>query len=311
MDHEATIFIAGHQEAKEQAIIEYFEAEGYRRLLTAGAVDLDTLNRQAVDDFFKDYQPEYVILDSLASQDTAKPPHRPAEYFLMNMMSQTQIIDAAYRLGSKKLLYLADSDVYPRQCPQPMREDYVVTGPLDPQSQSSAISQIAGIAMCEAYRLQYRFNAVVAIAPSIYGPRKEEGDDQSGFLSDLVELFIQAAADRREKVRVLKNPDIRREFLFSEDFASACEFLMRHYEEAEPINIGSGVDIATRDLAEMIRDISGFEGTIEYDEKIQDEDFQRLLEVSPIQTRGWMAKTVLREGLVRLWEAALKKGLLI
>ncbi len=310
MDTQATIFVAGDQGIKERALVDHLEAEGYHRVITISSVDLDILNREAVDRFFKDCRPEYVILNSLVSPETAMMQQRPAEHFFLNMLSQAHIIDAAYRYGCKKLLYTADSGVYPRQCPQPMRVEYIATGPMDPRVQTSAVSQIAGISMCQAYRKQYNFNAVVAVSPSVYGPHEEAEGEPCGFLSETVAGFVQAVAQGQGRVRIVKNPDLRREFLFSGDFAHACEFLMHQYDEAVPVNIGSGVDVAIREAVDMAREISGFEGEVEYDDRNVDEDFQRLLDVNPIQMMGWMAKTVLREGLVQLWESSVKKGLL-
>jgi len=310
MDSQATIFIAGDQGIKERALVDHLQAEGYSRLLTISSVDLDILNRGAVENFFKEYHPEYVILNSLASPETAMAYQRPAEHFFLNMLSQTHMIDAAYRYGSKKLLYVADSDVYPRQCPQPMRVEYIATGPLDPLLQVNAVSQIAGISMCQAYRRQYSFNAVVAVSPSVYGPQKDVESEPYGFLSEMIGILVQAVAEKQKRVRIVKSPELRREFLFSGDFAHACEFLMHQYDEAMPVNIGSGVDLPVHEMVDMAREICGFEGEVEFDDRNIDEDFQRLLEVNPIQMMGWMAKTVLREGLVQLWESSVKKGLL-
>jgi GDP-L-fucose synthase len=192
-----------------------------------------------------------------------------------------------------------------------MREEYIAAGPLCPYNRANAIAQAAGIAMCQVYRKQYQFNAVVAVSSMVYGPSGGEDEGRQGFLSEMIDLFVEAVAENAKKVRIVRNPDVRREFLFSADFAEACEFLLRHYDGKEPVNIGSGVDVSIRDLAEMIKDISGFEGAIEYDGRAHDEDFQRLLDVASLHTMGWMARTVLREGLVRLWETSYKKGLLI
>lgn len=310
MDAQAAIFIVGNRDIKERALVSHLKAEGYSRLLTANSIDLDVLNRDAVDRFFKEYHPGYVIFNSLASPETAMTRQRPAEHFFLKMLSQTHVIDAAYRYGSKKLLYVADSDVYPRQCPQPMRVEYIATGPVDPRVQTNAVSQIAGISMCQAYRKQYNFNTVVAVFPPVYGPWEEADGEPRGFLSETVAGFVEAAAQGQKRVRVAKNPDARREFLFSGDFARACEFLMHQYDEAAPVNIGSGVDIAIREAVDMAREISGFEGEVVFEDRNIDEDFQRLLDADPIQLMGWMAGTVLREGLVRLWESSAKKGLL-
>ncbi len=290
MDEQSVIFISGDHGLKARAIAEHFGSLGYRRLLTSRSTGLDILSCEAVDDLFKEYHPDYVIISPLAPEEPSGVDDRPAEYFLMNMLGQAHVIDAAYRHGSKKLLYLADGDVYPRQCPQPMREEYIAAGPLCPYNRANAIVQAAGIAMCQVYRQQYQFNAVVAVSSMVYGPLSEEDEGRQGSLPEMIDLFVEAVAERAKKVRIVQNPDVRREFLFSADLAEACEFLLRHYDGKEPVNIGSGVDVSIRDLAEMIKDISGFEGTIEYDARKHDEDFQRLLDVTSLHTMGWMPR---------------------
>jgi GDP-L-fucose synthase len=290
MDSGSRIYVAGHRGLVGSAIVRALNGAEYRNLIVAGRDAVDLRNRSAVDAFFDAQRPEYVFL--AAANDTA-----PADFLYDNLMIQTNVIDSAFRHGVTKLLFLGSSCIYPRLAPQPIREEYLLTGPLEPTNEWYAIAKIAGIKMCQAFRKQYGFNAISLMPTNLYGPGDNFDLRSSHVLPALLRKFVDAAEQGAPEVIVWGSGSPRREFLHVDDLAAACLHLMRHYNEPEPINVGTGEDVTIRELAEMIRRLTGFAGTLTWDSSKPDGTPRKLLDVSRLSALGWKAHIPLETGL--------------
>ncbi|HDM78405.1 MAG TPA: GDP-L-fucose synthase [Deltaproteobacteria bacterium] len=301
MDKASKIFVAGHRGLVGSAILRKLQTEGYSNIVTRTREELDLRDQQAVNRFFEEERPEYVFLAAAKVGGILANSTCPADFIRDNLQIQTNVIDAAYRYGVKKLLFLGSSCIYPRNAPQPMKEEYLLTGSLEPTNEWYAIAKIAGIKMCQAYRRQYGFNAICVMPTNLYGPGDNFDLKTSHVIPALIRKFHEAKAEGKSHVVVWGTGNPRREFLYVDDLADALLFLMEHYNSEEIINVGIGKDITIRELAELIREVVGYEGDIVFDLSKPDGVPRKLLDVSRIHALGWQAKTPLREGLEKTY----------
>jgi len=306
---DALIYVAGHSGLVGSAIARRLEQEGYSNLLLRSRSELDLISQASVEEFFKKEKPDYVFLAAAKVGGILANNNYPADFIYTNLMMQTNVIHSAYRYGVKKLLFLGSSCIYPKFAPQPMKEEYLLTGPLEPTNEPYAIAKIAGIKMCQSYNRQYCTNFISVMPTNLYGPNDNFELDTSHVLPALIRKFHEAKLNDAKSVTVWGSGSPYREFLYVDDLADACVFLMKNYN-AHPesdlglsiINVGTGEDIMIKDLAWMIKGIVGFEGDIEWDGSKPDGTPRKLLDVNKINTLGWKTKTSLDEGIRKTYE---------
>lgn len=294
---QSLIYVAGHRGLVGRAILRRLEADGYQNLITRTHSELDLTNQSAVDAFFEAEQPEFVFLAAAKVGGIHANDTYPAEFIRDNLMIQCNVIDAAYRNGTKKLAFLGSSCIYPKFAPQPMKEEHLLTGELEPTNEWYAIAKIAGIKMCQAYRRQYGFNAISLMPTNLYGPGDNFNLANSHVLPALIRKFHEARETGASGVSVWGTGTPRREFLHVDDLADACLQLMKHYEGEGFVNVGVGNDVAIGELAALVKDVVGFEGEIIYDRSKPDGTPRKLLDVSRLRALGWKARISLRDGI--------------
>ncbi|HVY94893.1 MAG TPA: GDP-L-fucose synthase [Bryobacteraceae bacterium] len=297
MDSGSRIFVAGHRGLVGSAIVRALNGAGYRNVIVAGRDSVDLRNRAAVDAYFSSERPEYVFLAAAKVGGILANDTYPADFLYENLMIQTNVIDSAFRHSVTKLLFLGSSCIYPRLSPQPIREEYLLTGPLEPTNEWYAIAKITGIKMCQAYRKQHGFNAISLMPTNLYGPGDNFDLQSSHVLPALLRKFTDAAEHRAPEVVVWGSGSPRREFLHVDDLADACLFLMDRYNGSEPVNVGTGEDVTIRELAEMIQRLTGFAGKLTWDSSKPDGTPRKLLDVSRLTALGWKARIPLEQGL--------------
>lgn len=288
------------------AIHRRLKADGYSNFITRTSKELDLRNQQAVADFFAKEKPDYVILAAakvggIHANNTCR-----AEFLHDNLMIQNNVIHQSYVNGVKKLMFLGSSCIYPKLAPQPLREDYLLTGPLEYTNEPYAIAKIAGIKMCEAYRDQYGCNFISVMPTNLYGPNDNYDLQNSHVLPALIRKFHTAKMRGESQVQVWGSGNPKREFLHADDLADACVFLMENYHEAELVNIGTGEDISIRDLATLISEVVGFEGELVFDASKPDGTPRKLMDVGKLHTLGWKHKIELKEGIASVYTDADK-----
>lgn len=311
MNKTAKILIVGHDDVVEKSLTQYFKINGFAHVFSSSAVALNPAIQNSVYEFFQKNRPEYIFLGSTRSGGIAANKQNPAEFLYHNSESQNNIIHAAYKFEAKKLLYFAASCVYPKETSQPIKEEYLLSGPLESTSQPYALAKIAGIHLCQTYRRQYGLNAVAIVPATIYGPGSDTNLEKAHVMGALIAKFHNAVLNNEKEVIVWGSGQPRREFLYADDFVEACLFLMDHYNDAQLLNVGCGSDVSIAQLAEMIKKISGFKGSIVYDTTKPDGAMAKLLDHSRITRLGWRAKVKLEEGIKRTWEwyrATMEKG---
>lgn len=306
MEKSARIYIAGHTGMVGSALQRRLEHEGFQNLLLRTRAQLDLCRQEAVEQFFQVERPDYVFLAAAKVGGILANSTYPADFIRDNLLIQTHIIEAARAAGVKKLLNLGSSCIYPKLAPQPIYEQYLLTGPLEPTNRAYAVAKIAGLEMVAAYRKQYGFNGISLMPTNLYGPGDNFDPQNSHVLAGLLRRFHEAKQSRAPSVTVWGTGTPRREFLHVDDLADAALFLMKKYEDAEIINVGVGEDISILELAELIRDIVGYKGVIEFDRSKPDGTPRKLLDVSKLNALGWRAKTGLREGIERTYQWYLK-----
>jgi len=302
MNREDEIFVAGHAGLVGSAIVRRLRSEGYYNLLLRSHKELDLTRQADVEAFFAQTRPKYVFLAAAKVGGIQANNTYPAEFLRINLQIQTNVIDAAYRYGVRKLLFLGSSCIYPRLAPQPIREEYLLTGPLEPTNEWYAIAKIAGIKMCQAYWRQYGFRAISIMPTNLYGPGDNFSLENSHVLPALIRKFHEAKTSGQSEVVVWGTGTPRREFLHVDDLADAALFLMQRYESEELINVGVGADISIMELARLIAGVVGFEGKIVLDPSRPDGTPRKLLDVSKLTSLGWRARIPLEEGIRQTYE---------
>jgi GDP-L-fucose synthase len=306
------VYVSGHTGLAGSAILRRLGSEGCARITTRTHAELDLTDQSAVDRFFSEERPEYVFLAAAKVGGIVANKTRPAEFIHENIAIQTNVIQSAHRSGVKRLLFLGSSCIYPRDCPQPIREEYILTGPLEPTNRPYAVAKIAGIEMCWAFNRQYGTQYIAAMPTNLYGPNDNYNLESSHVLAALLRKMHDAKEACAVEVPVWGTGTVRREFLHSDDIADACVFLLNLPDEvyrpiaqsesrAPLLNIGCGEDLTVRELAEIIRDVVGFRGSFTFDPSKPDGTPRKLLDVSRMRELGWQAAIPLREGLAAVY----------
>lgn len=302
MEKSAKVYVAGHRGLVGSAIRRALEREGYSNLALPSRTELDLRNQAAVEKYFAQQRPEYVFLAAAKVGGIVANDTYPADFIRDNLAIQTNVIDAAYRYGARKLQFLGSSCIYPKLAPQPLKEEYLLTGPLEPTNECYAIAKIAGIKMAQAYRQQYGFNAISLMPTNLYGPGDNFDLQSSHVLPALIRKFHEAAMNNAPEVVIWGSGSPRREFLHVDDMAGAAVFLMQHYDEPEIINVGVGEDVSIRELAEIVRDVTGYSGGLRFDTSKPDGTPRKLLDTSRLTMLGWKPKIGLRQGIQETYD---------
>ena len=302
MNPESSIFVAGHRGLVGSAIVRRLQAAGLRNLVLRDRQELNLTRQSAVEDFFAETRPEYVFFAAAKVGGILANDSYPAEFLQDNLVIQTNIIDAAYRTGTRKLLFLGSSCIYPKHAPQPMPEDCLLTGPLEPTNEWYAIAKIAGLKMCQAYRKQYGFNAISAMPTNLYGPGDNFSLKNSHVLPALLRKVHEAKEAGAAQVEVWGTGKPRREFLHVDDLADACVFLMQNYDGDGWVNVGWGRDETIAELADTIRRVVGFTGSLRFASSKPDGTPRKLLDTTRLTSLGWSPKIGLEAGIRSTYE---------
>lgn len=297
LEPDSRIWVAGHRGLVGSAIVRRLQAAGASNLLLRTHAQLDLTDQHAVDDFVAGEKPEYVFLAAAKVGGIHANDAYPAEFLRDNLAIQTNVIHSAWRHGTKKLCFLGSSCIYPKLAPQPLREEYLLTGPLEPTNEWYAVAKIAGIKMCQAYRRQYRFDAIALMPTNLYGPGDNFHPDNSHVLPALIRRFHEAKERGDASVAIWGTGTPRREFLHVDDLADAAVFLMQNYSGEQFLNVGTGTDLAIIELARLVAEVVGFKGSIVTDPSKPDGTPRKLLDVSRLEAMGWKARIGLREGV--------------
>lgn len=297
MNVDSQILVAGARGLAGSAIARQLARDGYQHVLAPARRDLDLLDRSAVDRYFKDHSPAYVFLAAAKVGGIHANSQHPADFLYQNLAIQNNVIDSAYRHGVRKLLFLGSSCIYPRLASQPIREESLLSGSLEPTNQWYAIAKIAGAKLCESYALQYGWNAITLMPTNLYGPGDNFSETQSHVLPALIRRFHEAKQRGMESVTIWGTGTVLREFLHVDDLASAAVFLMLHYHSTEPINVGTGEELSIAELAESIKAIAGYTGRIGFDHSRPDGTPRKLLDSSRLRAFGWRPRIPLTDGL--------------
>jgi GDP-L-fucose synthase len=303
MHKDGRIFVAGHRGLVGSAIVRKLQQSGYSNIICRSRTELDLTDQSATERFFGSVQPQYVFLAAARVGGILANDTRPAEFIRDNLLIQTNVIDAAQRWEAHKLLFLGSSCIYPKHCLQPIKEEYLLGGPLEPTNDAYAVAKIAGIKMIQAYRKQYGFDAISLMPTNLYGPGDNFDLQSSHVLPALIRKFHEAKVTGAREVILWGSGQAMREFLHVDDLADAAVFLMNQYSSDEIVNVGTGRDISILDLAILIRDVLGCTCQIKHDLSKPDGTPRKLLDVSRLASLGWMAKISLREGIQQTYEA--------
>jgi GDP-L-fucose synthase len=302
MNPDASIFVAGHRGLVGSALVRRLRAAGFHNLLLRERAELDLTSQPGVSEFFSKERPQYVLLAAARVGGILANSTYPADFLRENLAIQTNVIDSAWRSGARKLLFLGSSCIYPRLAPQPMREDCLLTGPLEPTNEPYAIAKIAGLKMSQAYRRQYGFDAICAMPTNLYGPGDNFSAQDSHVLPALLRRFHEAKQNGAAEVVLWGSGRPRREFLYVDDLADACLFLMQHYTDEQPINVGWGSDQTIAELAATVARVVGFTGAMRYDASKPDGTPRKLLDTSRLSALGWRPRTELETGIRLTYE---------
>lgn len=297
MDKNAKIFVAGHRGLVGSAIVRRLEGEGYTNIVVRASTELDLRDAQATRNFFEAERPEYVFLAAAKVGGIWANSTYPAEFMYDNLAIELNVIDSAYRCGVKKLLFLGSSCIYPRDCPQPICEEYLLAQPLEETNKAYAVAKIAGLIMCQSYNKQYGTKFISCMPTNLYGPNDNYDLENSHVLPALIRKIYEAKRDNQPTVTIWGSGRPYREFLYSDDLADAVVFLMNNYDGNETINVGTGMDVTIRDLALTIQKIVGYEGELVFDTRKPDGTPRKLLNVDKLKNLGWSAQTSLEEGI--------------
>ena len=307
MEKNAKIYIAGHRGMVGSALHRKLQKEGFNNLITQTSAELDLRNQQKVIDFFEQEKPEYVFLAAAKVGGIVANNTYRADFLYENLQIQNNIIHSSYLNGVTKLMFLGSSCIYPKMSPQPLKEDYLLTGLFEDTNEPYAIAKIAGIKMCDAYRSQYGCNYISVMPTNLYGYNDNYHPQNSHVLPALIRRFHEAKEQNAAEVTIWGTGTPKREFLFADDLAEACFYLMQNYNEAGLVNIGTGEDISIKDLALLIKDIVGYKGNLNFDTTKPDGTPRKLMEVSKLKDLGWKFTTTLEKGIPLAYQDFLKQ----
>ncbi|GAB3041853.1 GDP-L-fucose synthase [Spirosoma pulveris] len=302
MEKHARIYVAGHRGMVGSALVRKLRAEGFNNIIVRTSLELDLRDQRAVADFFEQERPDYVFLAAAKVGGILANNVYRAEFLYDNLLIEANIIHSAYQTSVKKLLFLGSSCIYPKLAPQPLREEYLLSGYLEATNEPYAIAKIAGIKLCEAYRHQYGCNFISAMPTNLYGPNDNYDLQGSHVLPALIRKFHEAKLNGDASVEVWGTGSPKREFLHADDLAAACFFLMENYDDELFVNIGTGEDVTIRELAELVKETVGFEGDLHWNTSKPDGTPRKLMDVSRIHQLGWKHETELKDGLKRTYQ---------
>jgi len=308
MNNSDKIYIAGHRGMVGSAIKRHLEANEYTNIVTRTSSELDLRDGQAVATFFEQEKPQYVFLAAAKVGGIVANNTYRADFIYENLMIQNHVIHQSYLNSIEKLMFLGSSCIYPKLAPQPLKEDYLLTGELEPTNEPYAIAKIAGIKMCDAYRDQYGCNFVSVMPTNLYGPNDNYDLNNSHVLPALLRKFITAKQNNDSNVTIWGTGSPKREFLHADDLAAACVFLMENYSEAGLVNIGVGEDLSILELAKLVKKIVGFEGQILTDPSKPDGTPRKLMDVNKLHSMGWKAQISLEEGITKVYQEIKNNG---
>ena len=304
MERNAKVFVTGHRGMVGSAIARRLASAGYTNLLTRSRGELDLLDQRAVHDFLSQEQPDYIFIAAAKVGGIQANNQYRADFLYENLVIEANLIHGAHQAGVQRLMFLGSSCIYPRDCPQPIKEDYLLTGPLEPTNEAYAIAKIAGIKLCESYNRQHGRQYVSVMPTNLYGPNDDYDLASSHVLPALIRKAHEARLRGDHEYVVWGSGNPRREFLYVDDLADACVHLMERGYDGPLVNIGSGEDVTIRELAETVMDVIGFKGSISFDSSKPDGTPRKLLDVSRLTGLGWSARTKLRDGIRLAYESA-------
>jgi GDP-L-fucose synthase len=306
MNKESKIYVAGHRGMVGSAIVRRLTELGYTNLILKTRKELDLTNQFQVNHFFHFERPEYVFLAAAKVGGIGANNEFRADFIYENLIIQSNVIKASHNTGVKKLLFLGSSCIYPKLCTQPIKEEYLLTGLLEPTNDAYAIAKISGIKMCQDFNKQYGTNYISVMPTNLYGPNDNYDLNNSHVLPALIRKFHDAKVEGKEKVEIWGTGSPMREFLYVDDLAEACVYLMNNYNESEIVNIGTGEDITIKDLANLVKEVVGFSGDIYFNTDMPDGTPKKLLDVNRIKGLGWTYKTSLKEGIQKTYADYVK-----
>ncbi len=304
MELNAKIYVAGHRGMVGSAVVRRLQKAGYQNIVYRTSKELDLRDTAAVNSFFAEEKPDYVILAAAKVGGIMANNTFRADFLFENLQIQNNVIHASHEQAVKKLLFLGSSCIYPKMAPQPIKEEYLLTGPLEATNEPYALAKIAGLKLCEAYRDQYGSNFISAMPTNLYGPGDNYDLNNSHVLPALLRKFHEAKESNAPEVEVWGTGTPRREFLHVDDLADACLHLMLHYDGKEPVNVGTGEDLTIRELVELVRDTVGYTGGVRFNTDKPDGTPRKLLDVSKLAQAGWRYKTGLPEGIRDVYQEA-------
>lgn len=302
MELNSKIFVAGHNGMVGSAIVRRLEELGYNNIITLNRSKLNLLDQSEVDNFFRKVVPEYVFLCAAKVGGINANKNKKADFIYENLMIQTNIIKSSYSYDVKKLLFLGSSCIYPKFCNQPIKEEYLMSGELEPTNDAYSIAKIAGIKMCQSYNEQYGTNFISAMPTNLYGPNDNYDLENSHVLPAMIRKLHEAKIEGKEFVEVWGTGTPKREFLYVDDLADACVFLMNNYSGSDIINIGTGQDVTIAELVVGISKVVGYEGSINYNTDMPDGTPRKLLDVSKLESLGWKYNTSLKDGIEKTYK---------
>ncbi|MCC7333001.1 MAG: GDP-L-fucose synthase [Flavobacteriales bacterium] len=297
MNKSDKIYIAGHRGMVGSAIVRLLKKEGFTNLLTCNSKELDLRNQQAVNDFFANEKPDYVFMSAAKVGGILANNIYRAEFIYDNLMIELNVIHAAHQFQVKKLLFLGSSCIYPKLAPQPIKEEYLLTGELEQTNEPYAIAKIAGIKLCESYRRQYGDNFISVMPTNLYGPNDNYDPQSSHLFASFIRKFTLAKRNGDKVIEIWGDGSPKREFLHVDDLADACYFLMQNYDGEEIFNIGTGTDVSVMELANLMKEITGFSGEFKFDATKPNGTPRKLMDVSKLDKAGWKSKISLKEGI--------------
>ena len=308
MNKNDKIYIAGHSGMVGSAILRKLKSEGFENFILKTSAELDLRNQLAVNIFFQEEKPDYVFLAAAKVGGIAANNIYRAEFIYDNLLIEANIIHAAYKAAVKKLLFLGSSCIYPKLAPQPLKEEYILSGYLEETNQPYAIAKIAGIELCNAYRREYNCNFISVMPTNLYGPNDNYHPENSHVLAALLRKFIIAEKEQQPFIEIWGTGTPRREFLHADDLADACYFLMQHYNEEGLVNIGTGEDISIMELAGLIKNITGYKGDIKTNTSKPDGTPRKLLDISKLKNLGWQPSIQLKDGIEQVYKEIIQNN---